>query len=106
MKPAVKNAVESALVSVAVALTILWFLVDAATAEYSGEDGTVKLLSLSLGLAAACLAHIYFLVQAAFHDGRGRVLWAVLLVVTFPLASFVLLAKLYFGATASAQTQS
>ncbi len=102
MKPAVKNAVESALVAVAVALTILWFLIDAATAEHAHED-TAKLTLLSLGLGAACLAHLYFMVQAAVLDGRSRVLWIVLLLVTFPLASIVLLAKLYLGSTSSAQ---
>ena len=104
MKPAVKNAVESALVAVAVALTILWFLIDAATAEMAHED-TAKLTLLSLGLGAACLAHLYFMLQAVIHDGRSRVLWTVLLLVTFPLASVVLLLKFYLGATSSAPQQ-
>ena len=104
MKPNVKNAVESALVAVAVALTLLWFLVDTATGEMAHEEAA-KLTLLSLGLGAACLAHLYFMVQAAVLDGRSRVLWIVLLLVTFPIASVVLLLKLYLGATSSAPQQ-
>ena len=61
---------------------------------------------LSLGLGAACLVHLYFMMQAAVLDGRSRVLWTVLLLVTFPLASVVLLVKLYLGSTSSKQQQA
>ena len=104
MKPAVKNAVESALVAVAVALTLLWFLIDTASGEMAHEEAA-KLTLLSLGLGAACLAHLYFMLQAAIHDGRSRVLWIVLLLVLFPLGSVALLVKLYLGSTSSAPQQ-
>jgi len=105
MKPAVKNAVESALVSVAVAVTFLWFLVDASTADQA-VDNAAKLSLLSLGLGAACVAHLYFMMQAVILDGRSRMLWATLLIVTFPIASVVLVLKLYLGSTSSAQQAS
>jgi hypothetical protein len=100
MKPAVKNAVESALVAVVAAATFLWFLVGAANAE--GEE-TPKVILLALGMAASIITHLVFMVQAAHLDGRSRVLWAVLLCVTFPIASIVLLAQLYTGASAQEQ---
>jgi hypothetical protein len=108
MKPAVKNAVESALVAAAVALTFLWFLISAATAAGAAgtEDDTLKLVFLSLGLAAACLAHLYFMWQAAMLDGRNHVSWALLLVLTFPFASIVLLVRLYFTSVSAAARQA
>jgi len=97
MKPAVKNAVESALVAVVAAAAFLWFLIGAVNAE--GEE-TLKVILLAFGLAASIIAHLVFMVQAAHLDGRSRVLWAVLLCVTLPIASIVLLVQLYTGASA------
>jgi len=97
MKPAVKNAVESALVAVVAAATFLWFLISAANAD---GDETAKLILMSLGLGASIVAHLVFMIQAAHLDGRSRVLWGVLMFVTFPLASIVLLAQLYTGSSA------
>lgn len=101
MKPAVKNAVESALVAVVAAATFLWFLIGATTAE---GDETPKVILLALGMAASVITHLVFMVQAAHLDGRSRVLWAVLMCVTFPIASIVLLVQLYTRSSAPEQS--
>ncbi len=105
MKPAVKNAAESALVSVAVGLTFLWFLVDASTSDHAADEAA-KLVMLSLGLGASVIAHLYFMVVAAVQDGRSGLLWGFLMVASFPIASVVLLLKLYTDLRPSASSQA
>ena len=100
MKPAVKNAVESALVAVVAAATFLWFLIGATNAD--GDDSP-KVVLLALGMAASIVAHVVFMVQAAHLDGRSRWLWAVLTTVTFPIASIFLVVQLYMRSSGQEQ---
>jgi hypothetical protein len=99
MKPAVKNAVESALVAGAVGLTCLWFLVQAANAE---DVETAKVTLLALALGASAVVHIVFMAQAVKRDGRAFWPWLVALVLTLPVATVVLLVMLYEKPTPAA----
>ena len=99
MKPAVKNAVESALVAGAVGLTCLWFLVQAANAE---DLNTAKVTLLALGLGASVAVHIVFMAQAVKRDGRRLLPWLAALIVALPVASVVLLVLFYEKTTPAA----
>ena len=92
MKPAVKNAVESALVAGAVGLTCLWFLVQAANAE---DVNAAKVTMLGLGLGASAAVHIVFMAQAVMRDGRRLWPWLAGLVLALPVTSVVLLVLFY-----------
>ncbi len=99
MKPAVKNAVESALVAGAVGITCLWFLVQAASAE---DMDTAKVTLLALGLGASVAVHIVFMAQAVMRDGRRLLPWLAALIVAAPVTSVVLLVLLYEKTTTAA----
>ncbi|HEY4079117.1 MAG TPA: hypothetical protein VGM81_00350 [Burkholderiaceae bacterium] len=101
MKPAVKNAVESALVAGAVGITCLWFLVQAANVGAEDLD-TAKVTLLALGLGASVAVHIVFMAQAVVRDGRRLLPWLAALIVALPVASVVLLVLLYEKTTPAA----
>ncbi len=92
MKPAVKNAVESALVAAAVMLVCFWLVLQSANAA---EVDVTMLTLYAVGLGASVLAHLFFMVQAVKRDGRPVVLWTLALVLTLPVASIVLLVMFY-----------
>ncbi len=92
MKPAVKNAVESALVAAAVSLVCLWLLIQSANA--AEMDVTMTTL-YAVCLGAAVLAHLFFMVQAVRRDGRAMWPWAIALVLFLPITSIVLLVLFY-----------
>ena len=106
MKPAVKSAVESALIAAAVAILCLWMLV---SANADGEPSAGKALLLSLGLGAGVIAHWAYMAIAMARDGRRVIPWTVGLVLLCPVTTVVALVLLSQGsdseqATHKAQT--
>ena len=93
MKPAVKNAVESALVAAAAGLVFLWLVIQQANA-IDTDVAMVTLYSISLGISV--LAHIGFMMQAVRRDGRPLRGWALALVL-LPFITSIVLLGLFYG---------
>ena len=93
MNAATKNAVESALVALLAAACCLWFLISAASTEH--ESSAALLTFLSLGIAAALMAHWVFMGQALKRSGRSLLPWMLALVLFAPLGSVALLLLRY-----------
>jgi hypothetical protein len=95
MNPALKNAVEWALIALLVAGVCLGLLGVANGGEE--EISAVKATMLSLGIAGGCLAHLVFMAQCLKLSGRRMMPWLLLLILFMPVASMVLLALLFSG---------
>ncbi|WP_077036555.1 hypothetical protein [Pelomonas sp. KK5] len=91
MKPAVKNAVESALVALAVAACCLWFLISAANAE---EVAPARMALLGIGLGCSIVAHWTFMGVVLKRTGRGIFPWMIAFVLAGPVGSAAFLALL------------
>lgn len=96
MNPALKNAVEWALIALLVAGACLGLLVVANGGDE--EISAVKATMLSLGIAGGWLAHLVFMAQCLKISGRRMMPWLLLLIVFTPIASAVLIAMLFSGA--------
>lgn len=94
MTPAVKNAVESALVAALAAACALWFLISGADAEVASV-ATMTLSGIAMGIAA--IAHIVFMAIAVKRSGRAFLPWLIALIVLPPFASVVLIVLFYSG---------
>lgn len=95
MNPALKNAVEWALIGLLVAGVSLGLLVVANNGEE--EVSALRATLLSLGIVGGWLAHLVFMAQCLKLSGRRMLPWLLLLIVFTPIASLVLLALLFSG---------
>ncbi len=82
--PAVKSALESALVAIIVAAACLWLLI---SATQEGDPTTARVTMLALGLMGGCCAHLAFMGVALKRAGRFVLPWMLLLILLFPLSS-------------------
>lgn len=95
MNPALKNAVEWALIGLLVAGVSLGLLVVANNGDE--EISALRATMLSLGIAGGCLAHWVFMAQCLKISGRRMMPWLLLLILFMPIASMILLALLFSG---------
>jgi dipeptide/tripeptide permease len=82
--PAVKSALESALVAIIVGGACLWFLISNAQ---EAEVAPARITIFGLGLLGACCAHLAFMSVALKRAGRFVLPWMLLLIFLFPIAS-------------------
>ncbi|MEJ6000591.1 hypothetical protein [Paucibacter soli] len=85
-KPAVKSAIESAVVAALAGATCLWFLISVANMD---EVDGAKATLWGLGLAVCVIAHISFVGVALKHAGRRVLPWLLGMVILFPVVSVV-----------------
>lgn len=89
-QPAVKTALESALVAAIVGLACLWMLISGAQAE---DVSNARMTFLALGLTVSILVHLTYMAIALKRAGRSAVLWMVAM-VCLPVAGSVVAAVL------------
>ncbi len=88
MKPAVKSAVESALVALLAAACCLWFLISAANAD---EPSPARLALLGIALGCSMVAHWTFMAVALQRSGRRLLPWMLAIVLATPVGTVALL---------------
>ncbi|MDM4766382.1 hypothetical protein [Pelomonas sp. SE-A7] len=99
MNAAVKNAIESALIALVVAAACIWLLA-------SGDDlSEFKTVMFGAGIAAAGVAHLFFMTQAIKQSGREPLRWVALMVLTMPIGSAIALAILVSEARKNGSAQ-
>ncbi|MDY0747919.1 hypothetical protein SNE35_25680 [Paucibacter sp. R3-3] len=91
MKPAVKSAVESALVALLAAGCCLWFLISAANLE---DPPAARMAFLGIGLGCSIVAHWTFMGVVLKRSGRGLFPWMLAIVLMGPVGTAALLALL------------
>ena len=93
MTPAVKSAVESALIALLAAAVCLWLLINA-TNGGDEEISVAKATLLGLGVAFANVAHWAFMAMAIKHSGRKLMPWLLVVILLTPIGTAILLAVL------------
>lgn len=99
MNAALKNAIEWSLIALLVGAVCLGLLIVGNNGEE--EISALRASLLSLGIAAALVAHWVFMAQVLKLSGRRLLPWLVALVIFTPLGSVVLLARVMSGNKAS-----
>ena len=89
MKPAVKSAVESALIALLAGGCCLWFLISAADAD---EPSAARMAMLGIALACALVAHWTFMAVVLKRSGRRMMPWMLAIVLATPVGTAALLA--------------
>lgn len=95
MNAALKNVIESALIALLVGAVCLGLLIVGNNGEE--EISALRASMLSMGMAAAAVAHLVFMAQALKLSGRPLVPWLLALIIFMPVGSVILLALLISG---------